>query len=388
MQKTYKYRMYPSKAQGKAIDETIEKCRQLYNELLALKKDAFKQKGVNLCRKDLYGQAKGIEGIHSQVAQNVADRIDKAFKNFFRRANQNGRKKGFPRFKKYGVYRSITFPQIIRPEHIGKKVRFSKIGWINTKYHREIEGTPKTMTIKKAKSGKYFLTVYCDNVSSELVRASDKEVGIDLGLNHFIATSDGGFFEHPKPLKKLSKKRKTLARCFSKTKKKGKNREKARTRLARMDEKIVNVRNDFGWKLSNLLIKKYEAIYVESLDVKGMQENHYLAGAISDVSWSDFLRKLSFKAESAGRQVLRVDPRNTSQVCSKCNEEVKKSLSVRIHKCPYCGLEMDRDVNAACNILKRATAGQAGSYACGDSRWRVNESRTIRHEIGAGSPCF
>ena len=293
MQKTYKYRLYPSKAQAKAIEETIEKCRVLYNELLALKKDAYKHKAPAITRKDLYRELKGRKEMHSQVSQNVADRADKAFKNFFRRVKKGERKKGFPRFKKCGTYRSITLPQITNPEKIGKKTYFPRIGRINTKYHRIVEGMPKTMTIKKSKSGRYFLTVCCDNVPKDLVIAASKEVAVDLGLNHFIATSDGGFFEHPKPMKQLAEKRKKLARRFSKTKKRSNNREKARVRLVRMDEKIASVRNDFGWKTCNALIKKYGTIYVEDLNVKGMQKNHYLAGAITDVSWDDFLQKHS-----------------------------------------------------------------------------------------------
>ncbi len=277
-------------------------------------------------------------------------------------------------------------PQITNPKYVGKKTYFPKIGWINTKYHRKIEGTPKAVTIKKAKSGKCFITVCCDSISKKPVKTPNNEIGIDLGLNHFIATSDGEFFEHPKPMKKLSKKRKRANRRFSKTKKRSENRNKARVRLARTDEKIANIRNDFGWKTCLALIKKYKTIYVEDLSINPMMKNHYLAGSITDVSWNDFLQKLSFKAESAGGRIVKVNPRNTSQVCSKCNREVKKGLAVRIHKCPYCGLEMDRDVNAARNILKGATAGRAGSHACGDSHWRIDESRTTRHEIGAESP--
>jgi len=351
MQKAYKYRVYPSRVQARAIDGTIEKCRLLYNDLLALKKDAYKRKGVSLSRKDLYKQVKGYTEMHSQVSQNVADGIDKAYRNFFGRIRRGERKKGVPRFKKHGTYRSITLPQITNPKKIGKKTHFPKIGWLNTKYHRPIEGTPKTLTIKKAKSGKYFLTVCCDNVPKQEMKIGSGTVGIDLGLNHFIATSEGEFFEHPKPMKKLCKKRKALARSFSKTKKKSENRNKARVKQARLDERIVNIRNDFGWKTCLALIKEHGTIYVEDLNVKGMQKNHCLAGAITDVSWSDFTQKLSYKAESAGGRVVKVNPKNTSQTCSDCGNTVPKSLAVRIHKCPHCGLEIDRDINSARNIL-------------------------------------
>jgi len=349
--KAYKYRVYPTKEQATAIDLQIEQCRQLYNELLSLKKDAYKDKGISLSRKDLYRKVKGIDEMHSQVSQNVADRINKAYGNFFARVKRGERKKGFLRFKKYGTYNSLILPQIVNPKNVGKKTYFPKIGWLNVKYHRPITGTPKTLTIKKAKSGKYFITISCADAIPEKIKIGKGKVGIDLGLDSFVVTSNSEFFNHPKPMKALSEKRKQLARQFSKTKKKSSNRNKARKRLAVLDEKIANTRNDFGWKLCRTLIEKYETIYIENLNVQGMLKNHRLAGAITDVSWTDFTSKLSFKAESAGGKVVRVNPKNTSQKCSKCGNIVKKTLVVRIHDCPHCGLKIDRDLNAAQNIL-------------------------------------
>lgn len=389
MQKTYKFRLYPTKEQEKAIDETIEKCRQLYNELLTLKKEAYKKRGVNLTRKDLYKQVKGNKKVHSQVSQNVAERIDKAFKNFFRRVKLEAKKKGLPRFKKYGQYRSITLPQIIDAEQIGKKTYFPKIGWINTKYHRGIEGTPKTMTIKKARSGKYFITICCVCRSKKPIERSEREVGIDLGLNHFIATSDGKFFEHPKPMKQLSEKRRVLARRFSKTKKGSRNREKARIKLARVDEKIANIRDDFSWKLCNMLIREYGIIYVEDLDIREMQKNHYLAGAITDVSWNGFLQKLFYKAESAGGKVVKVNPKNTTQTCSACGRVVKKTLFTRIHICPYCRLILDRDINSAQNILAKGRIGQelSKSTPVGDEASTVGVDQWHASSMNQEVPC-
>jgi len=351
--KAYKYRIYPTKEQAIAIDQQIETCRQLYNKLLALKKDAYKKDKISLSRKDLHKQVKGNKEVHSQVSQNVTDRIDKAYGNFFARIKRGEKEKGFPRFKKYGTYQSITLPQIVNPKKIGKKTYFPKIGWLNVKYHRPITGTPKTLTIKKAKSGKYFITIACAGAISEKIELGKGEVGIDLGLNHFVATSDGEFFDHPKPAKQISKKRKLLARQFSKTKKRSENRNKARVKLARVDEKVANTRNDFGWKLCRILIEKYGTIYAEDLNVRNMVKNHHLAGAITDVSWSDFTNKLSFKAESAGGKVVKVNPRNTSQQCSECGKIVWKTLAIRTHKCPNCGLEIDRDVNSALNMLSK-----------------------------------
>jgi putative transposase len=348
--KAYKYRIYPTNVQAVAIDANIESCRQLYNKLLNLKISAYEKEKKRLSRFDLNKRIKGTVGLHSQVCQNVSNRIDKAFRNFFARIKRNEKEKGFPRYKKYGKYSSITLPQIANPKKIGKKTYFPRIGLINTKYHRPITGTPKTLTIKKSQSGKYFITVCCDGAENAPIKTTSKEVGIDLGLNHFVATSDGKFYDHPKPLKQLSRQRRLLNRRFSNTKKRSNNRNKARAKLARLDEKIANIRNDFGWKLCRKIINKYGTIYAEDLSIRNMQQNHRLAGAITDVSWADFLAKLSYKAESAGGKVIKVNPRKTSQKCSACGTVAKKTLATRTHKCS-CGLKIDRDTNAALNIL-------------------------------------
>ena len=348
--KAYKYRIYPNKTQATAIDSNIETCRQLYNKLLGLKITAYEKDKTRLSRFDLNKKIKGTTDLHSQVCQNVSNRIDKSFKNFFARIKRGEKEKGFPRFKKFGKYYSITLPQISNPEKIGKKTYFPKIGLLNTKYHRKITGMPKTLTIKKMQSGKYFITVCCEGATSNSIKTTNKEVGIDLGLNHFVATSNGEFFEHPKPTKQFTLKRERLARQFSRTKKKSCNRNKARIKLARLDEKIANIRTDFGWKLCQTIIKKYGTIYAEDLNIQNMQQNHYLAKAITDVSWSDFLAKLSYKAESAGGKVVKINPKNTSKNCCICGKKHEMPLSNRQMVCE-CGNNIDRDTNASKNIL-------------------------------------
>ncbi|MCD6230230.1 MAG: transposase [Candidatus Diapherotrites archaeon] len=406
--KAYRYRVYPSKAQATEIDKQIEFCRKTFNELLALKKLAHNQYNANLGRKHLYSEVKGTKETHSQVVQNVADRVDKGFRNFFRRVKENARKKGFPRYKKFGANRSITMPQVNNPENIGKKTFFPKVGWLNTKYHREITGNAKTLTIKKAKTGKYFATVVCANPTDNKKTTTDKEVGLDLGLNYFIATSDNEFVEHPKPLKYFAKKRKRLNRNFSKTMKQSKNRNKKRVKIAVVDERIINIRDDFAWKLSNDLVKRYGFICVEDLNIKNMVKNHCLAKSINDVSWGNFLEKLGYVAESAGGRVVKlqnpagfcniqkslvsesVNPRNTSQRCSNCGEIVKKSLAVRTHKC-NCGLVLDRDTNASLNILKLGQelseskpVGDNTSTVCCTSKQQVFSMNQEAPSIRAG----
>ncbi|MBI4167646.1 MAG: IS200/IS605 family element transposase accessory protein TnpB [Candidatus Aenigmarchaeota archaeon] len=348
--RAFRYRLYPSKMQTKTIDMAIENCRQLYNQMLSLKVEKYKDDKTSLKRNDLYSLVKGNRLMYSQVSQNVGERVSSVFNHFFKT------KGGFPRFKKYGRYRSITYPQA-KEKWIGNKLRLPMIGDISMKYHRPVEGKPKTMTVKKMPSGKYFATICCETTREKTVdRFLDKKIGIDLGLNHFIATSDGRFFEHPKPLKKLEEKRKLLSKRLSR--KQGTfNKGKARVKLARLYERITYIRQDYSWKLVNYLTRNYGTVFFEDLRIKNMLKNHSLAKSIADVSWGDFVQKLLFKAESAGTKAIKVNPRNTSQICSNCGKMNTMALSDRVYKCG-CGLFVDRDYNSAMVILLRGIGSE------------------------------
>jgi putative transposase len=356
MRLTFKYRLYPTKEQKNQIHFTLERCRLLYNRLLEERIVAYKSKGKTISyyeQANTFGERKkhipALKQLHSQVLQDVAKRLDKAYQAFFRRVKR-GEKAGFPRFKPQQRYDSFTYPQggfVLR----GNKVQLSKIGGVKIKLHRPIEGTVKTCTIN-VKNGCYYVCFSCE-VKAKSLAPNDSQVGIDLGIKHLAIPSEGEPFGSPKPLHKSERKLKKLQRAVSRKKKGSNRRKKSVTYLAKLHEHIGNQRKDYVHKVSRTLVNRYGLIAFEKLNVQGMVRNHLLAKRIADAGWSQLVQFTSYKAESAGRRIVQVDPRNTSQICSNCGEIVKKSLSERIHRCT-CGYVEDRDVNAARNILQRA----------------------------------
>ncbi|MDP2907624.1 MAG: RNA-guided endonuclease TnpB family protein, partial [Nanoarchaeota archaeon] len=310
-----------------------------------------------------------LKKVHSQVLQNVSDRLVKSFEGFFRRT-KSGEKAGFPRFKSKERYDSFTFPQSGFKFEKGR-LKLSKVGMVGVKQHREIEGRVKTLTIKKTSTGKWFANFSVVKEIEMDQKRSDRCVGIDVGLESFYADSEGNKIDNPRWLRKSEKRLKFLQRQHSKRKKGGKNRKKSRLKIAKLHEKVVNQRNDFLHKQARKLVDNYSLIAVEKLSIKNMVKNRYLAKSISDAGWRRFLQFLSYKAEEAGGQIVEVDARGTSQYCI-CGNEVRKSLAVRTHKCERCGRVLDRDVMSAMLVKASAleeyknTAGTAGINACGD----------------------
>jgi len=371
--KTYKYRLYPTKQQKQLLAETLESCRVLYNCALEQRKVAYRQFGVSVRRLDQQAELLEIKeyfpkykGIHSQVLQEVILRVDKSFQNFFRRV-KSGEKAGYPRFKGRGWYDSFTYPQsgfsLSANTKGNQRLKLSKIGSIKVKLHRVIKGKIKTCTIKR-ELNRWYVCFSCE-VEPEILPKTNKSVGVDVGIEKFAALSDGTLIENPKFLRKSEVKLKHEQRCLSRKKKGSNSRMKQKEKLAKLHRKIANQRNDFLHKESQKLVLNYDVIVFEDLRVKNMMKNRHLAKSISDASWSRFIAYTTYKAESAGKQVMLVNPRNTSQVCSGCGVIVKKNLSVRTHKCPCCGLILDRDVNAAINILRAGTAPGGATAVAG-----------------------
>jgi putative transposase len=263
-----------------------------------------------------------------------------------------------------------------------------------------LKGNIKTLTIKRTKTNKWYACFSVEEkdtgsvtatVDSDSCGVSGEVVGIDLGLTTFAVFSDGTMVEKPRHLIRSERRLKRLYRQLSRKKKGSNNRRKARLRLARLHEKIAFQREDWLHKLSREVVDRYGLIAVEKLNVSGMLHNHHLAKHISDASWHQFIDMISYKAESAGSMVVSVKANDTSQICCQCGTIVPKDLSDRVHDCPVCGLELDRDVNAAVNILNRGlcTAGLAGNDACGDSvrptnQHTVDESAVV---VEAGTTC-
>ena len=359
MQRTYKYRLYPNKEQVKKFEQTLNVCRNLYNNALTQRKKYYKQNGKGLSRvkqQELLKKRKKedvyLKQVHSQILQDVLFRVEKAFALFFIRLKAKNSKAGYPRYKSYNRYDSFTYPQQPGFKLNGKELKLSKIGIIKIKLHRPIQGEIKTCTIKIEIDRWYA----CFSASVNLPHKSvvQKAVGIDVGITHFAYLSNEEIIDNPKPLINSEKKLKRTQRKLSKRQKGSKNRNKQKVRVAKVHRKIKDQRNDFLHKLSRKIVNSFSFIAVEDLAITSMVKNHHLAKSIADASWGQFLSYLTYKVEETGGKVVKINPRGTSQICSFCSNLVSKSLSVRIHKCPYCGITLDRDYNSALNILQRA----------------------------------
>lgn len=348
----YKYRLYPSSKQKIKIINNFKVCKQAYNELLALSIDAYKFGNVSLTKFDYNNFLKGRYEIHSQVIQNVSDRVHKAFQNFFRRVKNGDRKKGFPRFK--SRIKSITYPQSGFKFANERRLYASKIGNIPIVLHRVPKGKAKTMTIKVNRAGQWFAVFSCEIEDKAIKHPSKEAIGIDVGLENFATLSNGETIDNPRFLRQSEQRLKILQRRVSRKKKGSKNRLKAKHRLARQHVKVANQRTDFMHKLSRNLTLKYSKIAVEELQVKNMVRNHWLAKSITDASWHSFVQMLDYKAVTCGGQLVKVNPRGTSKTCSNCGAKIDMPLSRRKFNCPECGFVCHRDLNASLNIQDRA----------------------------------
>jgi putative transposase len=355
MYRTYKFRLYPTKAQAAAFEHWLELCRELYNAALQERRDAWRLNGVSIYYKDQSKQLAEIRKIRDDIKkvnycaiQEQLIRLDKAFKRFFRRV-KNRENPGFPRFKTKTRFKSFTFAHLSGTRLIGNKLQLSKIGKVKIKLHREIEGKIKTVTIRR-ECGKWFAVFMVDCEAKPLTE-SNEQVGIDVGLKHFATLSNGEKpIENPRYFETAQKQLRKAQRRASRRKKGSKRCNKARFLVKKIHEKIRRQREDFQHKQSRKLVNRFGLIAVEDLSLIGLGKSR-LAKQIRDAAWGNFFQKLAYKAESAGREFVKVNPRNTSQSCSRCGLKVSKSLNQRIHKCDSCGLVLGRDENAAINIL-------------------------------------
>lgn len=362
MLKTYKYRIYPTSEQAAIIINVLTLCRYLYNCALEHRIQAYKRTGKTVNKyeqmaelPDIKSEFPEFKGIHSQVLQEVLKKLDKTFQNFFRRIREGDARPGFPRHKGENRYHSFVYPQPnSKMLPLGGTINLPKIGIIPIRLSRPLEGTPKTCTVFH-KNGKFYACYSCE-VEAQILPPTGNQVGIDMGVSTFVATSDGEIFEAPNTYRKAEKRLKRAQREVSRRKKGSNRRRKAVRKLAKTHEKVANQRRDIAHKTARILVNKYDLIAHEDLQVNNMLKSHQLAKSIQDAGWNLFFNILASKAEEAGRQVVNVPPAYTSQICSDCGQIVKKNLAERTHKCPECGLILDRDVNAARNILKIALA--------------------------------
>ena len=386
VRKTYKYQLEPTPEQEQALDTTLYRCRTLYNGALEQrrvwwergegKSATYYQQASEL--PDMKAACPEFAAVHSQVLQDVLKRLDKAFDAFFRRVKggtKAGEAPGYPRFQGRGRYHSFTYPQYGNGATLdGRILTLSKIGRIRIRLHRPMEGAPKTVTISREADG-WYACLSCEGVPTQPLPLTGRETGIDVGLKVFLVTAHGLVVENPRHFRqgerRLANADKAVARC----QKGSKGRKKALARRAKTHQHIKRQRADFHHKTALMLVRDHDVIYLEDVQVanlrhrpapkpdgkggylpNGAKRKAGLNKSISDAGWSTFRAILTSKAVWAGKRVEAIPPAYTSQDCSGCGERVPKSLSIRTHVCPSCGLVLDRDENAAINILR---AGQA-----------------------------
>jgi len=357
MNKTLKYRLRPSKHQATLLQEQLNECRWLYNKLLEERRNSWEQRQEGLsyfkqCKRitELKSERPTLKNVYSQVLQNVADRLDKGFQGFFRRVKAGENKPGYPRFKGYDRYDSFTYTQFgfaIK----GSCLDLTRIGDIKIILHRPLLGKIKTCSIIKS-AGKWYVCFAVESTSEPLPE-SDTAAGIDVGLTTFATLSTGKKISNPRFFKTDEKALAKAQRKMSKLDKGTPERRKVKKVVSRIHERIASRRHDFAHQEARKLVNEFGIIAVEKLQIKEMIDGNWrsINRNIGDAAWSQFRQCIKYKAEDAGRMYVEVNPRGTTQRCSRCQSTVPKDLSVRIHSCPVCGLVLDRDLNSSFNIL-------------------------------------
>jgi putative transposase len=389
VRKTYKEKLRPTPAQERLLDETLWRCRTLYNTALEQRVTAWQRCQVSVTRYQQEAELKAIRAefpeyaaIHSHVLQDVLARLDKTYQAFFRRLSR-GEKAGFPRFKGRcgNRYHSFIFKEYGNGATLDKGVLvLSKIGRIGVHWSRPLEGIPKTVTISKEADG-WYVAISCVDVPVQSLPPTGQETGIDMGLESFATLADGTPIHTPAYYRRAEAYLRRCQRRVARRKKGSHRRRKAIVLLAKAHQHIARQRRDFHHKEARTLVERYDAIYHEDLRVRNMLMNHHLAKSIGDAGWSAFLSILTSKAESAGKRAQAVNPAFTSQACSGCGVIVSKGLSVRWHTCPDCGASLHRDHNAALNILRLGQEQSGPGYGLRTPTWPVGAS-VVREPMG------
>jgi putative transposase len=359
VRKTFKEKLHPTLAQERALDEVLRHCRDLYIVALEQRIAAYHRRHVSISRFGQEAELKAIrtefpeyEAVHSHVLQDILARLDKTYQAFFRRI-QRGEEAGFPRFKGRNRFRSFTFNEYRNGATLENGfLGLSKIGRMAVRWSRPIEGVPKTVTISRAADG-WYVAISCADVPIQPLPPTGRETEIDLGLESFATLSDGARILAPGCYHKAERYLAKCQRRVSRRKRGDIRRRKAVVLLAKAHQTVRRQRKDLQHKTTLAVVRQYDVVYHEDVQVANMVRNHHLAKSISDAGWSALLSALSFKAVCAGREVIAVNPAFTSQRCSGCGVVVSNRLSIRWHSCLECGTSLHREHNAAKNMQWR-----------------------------------
>ena len=367
--------------QAEKIDDTLDMLRYQYNYQLAQRFDWYEQNRCSIDRCSLvvchipelrdkpnrFSQQATLtqlkkdrpwyKSVHSQALQEVPKKVEIAFDRWLK-GDANGKRSGKPRFKGKGQYKTFTYPQFKREHLNDEKITLSQIGIVKVIVHRQVpDGFDiKTIAVTKKADG-YYVTLSLEDKTVPIVKPdfdTNNIVGIDVGLRDFYVASDNTRITAPKYLRKAERKLKSAQRRVSRRKKGSNRRKKAIRKLGVQHQKVADTRKDFHFKAANNLLKKYDVIAVEKLNIKGLAKSR-LAKSVNDAGWGQFISILTVKAENAGLKVIAVNPNGTSQECSNCGTKVIKPLSERMHNCPNCNISLCRDLNASLNIKARGT---------------------------------
>ncbi len=374
---TYEFKLKPTSAQAAIFEDWLEQCRRVYNYALAERKDWFKSRScqINACslqkeyivpadvkRPTYASQCKALtahrksnpnlQKVQSQVLQQTLRRLEQAFVSMWELSA------GFPRFKKVGTMRSFVFPQVALDAVKNNAIKLPVIGWIKFRQSREIPGgaSLKQVRIVRRSSGFYVALTLQWNVKVPDVMPYGEAIGVDVGISHFAAVSNGKLFPNPRPFKKLERKLRLLQQRVSRKVKGSNNRKKAQRKVSHLHERIANTRKNYYWLLAHNLCDWAGMIFVEDLNLKGLARG-FLGKHCLDAGWGQFFQVLEQCCLHRGVFFLKVDSKKTSQICPNCLVEMgKKDLSQRVHSCQHCGYTTDRDVAAAQVVLVRGLA--------------------------------
>jgi len=386
----YKYKLRPNKSQAHQIDEWLNLLRMQYNYRLAERLNWYESTRcpVNSCsleacsiaeiveQPDYYWQKRDLlktkklfpeyGKIHSQVLQDCVARVKKSFDRYLSQ-DKSGKRSGKPRFKGRGRYHSFTYTQMKQDCIQNNRITLPKIGQVKIILHRPIPDGFKIKTAQVVKNADgYYLILTLQNNSVPTISPDvnlDNSVGIDMGLKDFLITSDGDTVPIPQFARKSEQRKKLLNKSVSRKKKGSNRRRKAVKKLSKHHQKIARQRKDFHYQISKQLLNKYDVVGFEDLNIKSLAKTR-MSKSILDAGWGEFLSILQVKAANAGLMAIAVNPNGTTQNCSNCGTHIPKTIQDRWHSCHVCGLELDRDVNAAINI-RNIAVGRTGIKAQG-----------------------